>query len=97
MRKLLCSLACLLGTTGLVLAAEVTFVKYDSEKKELTVKDDKDAETTYRLTDKTKVFLNDKVAKVDVLTNATDGKTKFDITTDKDEVTEIRIKFRKGK
>lgn len=97
MRKTLLALACLFATAGLVLAAEVTLVKYDSEKKELTVKDDKDAETTYRVTDKTKVFLNDKVAKADVLAKATAGKTKFDITTDKDEVTEVRIKFRKNK
>ena len=41
------------------LAAEVTLLKYDTEKKELTVKDG-DAEKTYKLTDKTKVAFVDK-------------------------------------
>jgi hypothetical protein len=41
---------------GLVVAAEVTLVKYDPEKKEVTVKEG-DVEKTYKLTDKTKVFV----------------------------------------
>ena len=57
MRKLLMTLACMLLMAGLVVAAEVTLVKYDREKKEVTVKEG-DVEKTYRLTDKTKVFVD---------------------------------------
>ena len=51
MRKLLLSLAALFFMAGLVVAAEVTLVKYDKDKKEVTVKDDKDKEHTYKITD----------------------------------------------
>lgn len=63
MRKLFFSLFTMLCMTTLVLAVEVTVVKYDKEKKELTVKDDKDKETTYKLTDKTKITVTDKDGK----------------------------------
>jgi hypothetical protein len=45
MRKMLVSVAALLFMmASLVVAAEVTVVKYDKDKKEVTVKDDKDKE-----------------------------------------------------
>lgn len=107
MRKLVLSLTCLLFLAGVVAAAEVTLVKYDDDKKELTVKDG-GAEKTYKLTDKTKiVFIDtDGVAKegtlkaaTKVLTNpkAVEKKLKIDITTDKDAVTELKLKGKKGK
>src|SRR5437764_600458 len=46
MRKLLTALTCLLFMAGLVIAAEVTLVKYDKDKKEVTVKDEKEKEHT---------------------------------------------------
>jgi hypothetical protein len=100
MRKLLLSLACVLFAAGLVAAAEVTLVKYDKDKKELTVKDDKDKEKTYKVTDKTKVYFGQKAGEFaaieKILTDATaPGKFRMDIATDKDEVTEIRTRPRK--
>ena len=53
MRKLLLAVAALFFMAGLVVAAEVTLVKFDKDKKEVTVKDDKDKENTYKVTDKT--------------------------------------------
>jgi hypothetical protein len=106
MRKLLLSLACLLFMAGLVIAAEVTLVKYDSDKKEVTVKEG-DAEKTYKLTDKTKVTLiidkdgNTKEgtlgAATKILSNDNFKGKKFEITTDKEDITEIKLKARKGK
>jgi len=51
MRKLFAALVAMFLFAGMVLAAEVTFVKYDEGKKELTVKDG-DKEKTYKLGDK---------------------------------------------
>ena len=68
MRKLFLSLFCLFFMAGLVVAAEFTLVKYDKDKKELTVKDDKDKEVTLKITDKTKFISIDKDG------NKTDGK-----------------------
>ena len=100
MRKLLLSLACLLFMTGLVIAGEAVFVKFDADKKELTVKED-DKENTYKLTDKTKLTLIDKKdgsikeGNLNILAKAKEGKTKLDITTDKDTITEIKMKIGK--
>jgi hypothetical protein len=96
MRKLLLSLACLLSMAGVALAAEVTFLKYDAAKKELTVKDG-DADKTYKVTDKTKVTVidkdgNAKEAELKVLEKAREGKTKFELTADKDTATEIKMR-----
>jgi hypothetical protein len=106
MRKLLASLGCVLLMSGLVLAAEVTLVKYDGEKKEVTVKEG-DAEKTYKLTDKTKVFFvidkdgNTKAGTLDaaakVLGNDNFKGKVFDIKTEKDSITELKVKARKGK
>src|SRR5262245_3029665 len=105
MRKLFLSLASMLFATSVVLAVEVTLVKYDNEKKELTVKQG-DAEKTYKLTDKTKVVFIDQDgnAKEGTLDAATKilardkaaGKLKFETTTDKETVTELKLKGRKG-
>ena len=53
MRKLLMSFLCVAFMAGLVVAAEVTLVKFDKDKKELTVKEG-EKEKTYKVTDKTK-------------------------------------------
>lgn len=59
MRKVMLAVAAMLFMAGLVVAAEVTVVKYDKDKKEVTVKEG-DAEKTYKISDKTKVFTTDK-------------------------------------
>ncbi len=108
MRKLLTALALMLFMTGLVVAAEVTVLSYDPDKKELKVKEG-DKETTYKISDKVKVSATDKDG------NTTEGKfediekrlknikpdskfqMKMDVTTDKDTITEIKYKKGKGK
>ena len=105
MQKLLMTLACMLLMAGLVVAAEVTLVKYDPEKKEVTVKEG-DVEKTYKLTDKTKVFvIRDGKAEdatvdtaIKVLGNdRAKGKLKFELTPDKDLIAEMKLTPRKGK
>lgn len=106
MRKFLIALLLSACTAGLSLAAEVTLVKYDKEKKEVTVKEES-GEKTYKLTDKTKYAFTDAdgkettanfAAAEKMLTNEkAPGRTKFDLTADKDAVTAIKLKSRKKK
>ena len=105
MRKLLISLLCLMSMAGVVLAGEVVLMKYDSDKKEVTVKEG-DAEKPYKLTAKTKVFVvkdgKPEDSTVDtaikILSNdRAKGKLKFEIAADKDNITELKLKPRKGK
>jgi len=107
MRKLVLSVATMLFMAGLVVAAEVTLVKYDKDKKELTVKDG-DKEKTYKLTDKTKYSITTKDGDKDaewtnvekMLTNEKytgSGKVKWDITTEGDTITSAKFKFGGGK
>ena len=100
MRKFLLSLVCMLFMAGIALAAEAVFVKFDGDKKELTVKEG-DKENTYKVTDKTKISVidkdgNAKEAEVKVLSKGKEGKTKLEITTDKDTLTEVKMKMKKG-
>jgi hypothetical protein len=107
MRKLLLSLGALLFMAGLVVAAEVTLVKFDKDKKELTVKDADGKEKTYKLTDKTKFStptkdggtkdLNYEGAEKRLTNEKAVGKMKMDITTSGKDVTEIKFKGGKGK
>jgi hypothetical protein len=107
MRKLMLSLAALFFMAGLVVAAEVTLVKYDAAKKEVTVKDKDGKEATYKLTDKTKVTTVDKDGnkKEGKLENVEKllgneklaGKAKLDITTEGGNITEITTKGGKKK
>ncbi len=106
MRKLMLAIACLFFMAGLVVAAEVTLVKFDAEKKEVTVKEG-EAEKTYKITEKTKF------ASVDKDGNAKDlsyddavkglgnpkaaGKMKFEVTVKDGVITEAKMKARKGK
>jgi hypothetical protein len=87
---------------GVVAAAEVTLVKYDTKTRELTVKDGQ-AEKTYKMTDKTKVIFVDRngntrdgtveaAAKL-LGVPAARGKLKLDLTTDKDAVTTLKLKL----
>ncbi len=107
MRKLLLSLIFVCGMAGLVLASEVTLLKHDADKKEITVKDG-DKEVVLKYTDKTKVTMVDKdggtkegtlEAATKILSNEkAQGKLKFEVETDKDHnITEMKLKGRKGK
>jgi hypothetical protein len=100
MRKLALAGLALLLSFGLALASEVSFVKFDKDKKELTVKED-EKNATYKITDDTKVKRGEKEGKLENLLKYFDTKAKegdtFDITVDKDKktITEIKLKDKK--
>ncbi|MBA4187289.1 MAG: hypothetical protein C0467_04640 [Planctomycetaceae bacterium] len=105
MRKLLSAVVVLFLMAGLVVAAEVAVVKYDKDKKEVTVKEG-DKEATYTISDKTKVTMLDKDGKATEgkledlekrLTSKFADKMKMDITTDKNAITEVKLKGGKKK
>lgn len=96
MRKFVLSVVALAFTLGLAAAGEVGFVKYNAEKKELTVKED-GKEATYKLTDDTKVKRGDKEGKLENVLKYFGEKAKegdkFEIVVDKDKkaITEIKL------
>lgn len=104
MRKLLAS-ACLLGVFGLAHAGEVTLMKFDKEKKEVTVKED-EAEKTYTITEKTKFAAVDedgtakKLTYEDALKGLNSPKSvgvlRFEITAKDGQLTEVKVKRRKA-
>jgi hypothetical protein len=105
MRKLLLALICVFGMTGLVFATEVVLVKHDGDKKEVTVKEG-EKEVVYKYTDKTKVSFIDKngnaqegtlEAAIKVLSNEKLIGKKLEVVTEKDTITELKLKGRKGK
>jgi len=107
MRKFVMSLVMVLFMAGLVCAVEVTVLKYNADKKEVTVKQGDD-EKVYKITDSTKVSVvdkdgNAKDGKLTTLTKRLEnldkakGKLKLDITTDKDTITEVKMKGGKKK
>jgi hypothetical protein len=106
MRKFVMSLVMVLFLAGLVFAVEVTVLKYDSTKKEVTVMEG-EKEKTYTISDDTKVSVvdkdgNAKEAKLTTLTKRLEnekslGKMKMDITVKGKEITEVKIKGGKKK
>lgn len=100
MRKFALAAVALVCSFGLVVAGEVLFVKYDETKKELTVKDG-DKEKTVKITDKTTFKRGDKDVPADKalpsFAKMKEGKTKLEITTDKDNATEIKLPAGKKK
>jgi len=106
MRKVLMAVLCLVFAAGIVAADTVTLVKFDKDKKEVTVKDEKDKESTYKLTDKTKFSAKQKGEVKDLSyddaakrlgSDKAAGKAKLDITIDKDTITEVKFAGGKGK
>lgn len=101
MRKAFLALGALLFVAGLVVAAEVTVVKY--EKGTVTVKEG-DKEKTYKIGDKVKIIVVDKEGKetkaevkfadLEKRLAGKDGKggAKIDITTKDGEITEVKVK-----
>ena len=109
MRKLALSVAALFLMAGLVVAAEVTVVKYDKDSNSVTVKEGT-SEKTYKISDDTKVKLTDKDGKtkdgtIKDLTrrlefaSKADSKRpiKLDITTSGDKITEVKMRSFGGK
>ena len=98
MRKLIVAALSLLLSADLLLAAPVIFQSYDKEKKELKVKDG-DKEITYKLNDKTTYKAGDTDVPADKvaerLSKLKEGKSKLEITAEKDVATEV--KFIRGK
>ena len=95
MRKLLTAVVTLCLLAGIVVAAEATITKFDKDKKEVQVKEG-DKESTYTISDKTKVTIGDKEAKIadfeKRLGKLPKGGLKVDITTDDKAITEIKVK-----
>jgi hypothetical protein len=107
MRKVLPALCCLLFMTGVLFAGEVTLVKFDKDKKELTVKEGT-SQKTYKVTDKTKFLAVDKKSGeskslpyekvlLGLLNPNAEGSMKFDITVKDGEVVEARLPGRRKK
>jgi predicted transcriptional regulator len=104
MRKLLPTAVALLLMAGLAGAAEVTLIKYDRDKKVVTVKEG-DEQKTYRITDRTKVSAVDPSGSEQPLcyddavkglgNQKATGKLKFSITAKGDEILEARLRARK--
>jgi hypothetical protein len=90
--------------TGLVFAGEVTLVRHDGDKKEVTVKDG-DKEVVYKYCDKTKITFIDKDlgtskegsldAALKLLNNQKFIGKKFEVVTEKDSIVEFKIKLKK--
>lgn len=98
MRKMLLSLVALFAMAGLVIAVDVTVVKFDKEKKEITVKEG-EAEKTYKISDKAKFSTTDKDGKATDSTyeafekraggkGGKGGGVKLSIKTEKNEIVE---------
>jgi hypothetical protein len=107
MRKFVLAGVALFFSVGLALAVQVSFVKYDKEKKELTVKDKEGKETSYKVTDKTefkakgkdgteKDIPNDKgVARLEKMKEG--SKARFDIETEKHDLKSLTFQGGRGK
>jgi hypothetical protein len=102
------SIATLLFVAGLVVAAEVTVIKYDKDAKTVTVKEG-DAEKTYKIADDVKVTLTDKdgnskegkaedlTRRLSFVKEGSKRATKLDITTSGDKITAVKMRSFGGK
>ena len=98
MRKVMLALTALLLTVGLTLAAPVRLVKFDEDKKVVTVKEGKkgeEVEKTYKINDKTKFTdADDKEMKMEDAVKKMSGDKAvkgFDLKADGDTATEIKF------
>ena len=98
MRQMIVATLSLPLSAGMLLAGPVIFESFDKEKMELKVKDG-DKEMVYKLNDKTTYKAGDKEVKAEKALELFDkmkaGKTKLDVTGEKDVATEV--KFAKAK
>lgn len=100
MRQSLLAAFVVFVSASLSLAGEVMFVSYDKDKKSLKVKEG-DAEKVYTLTDKT-VFKNGEkeIKKAETGFSRLEkmkADAKFDLTAEKETVTEIKFAAKKDK
>ena len=106
MRKFLTALLFAMGLAGLALAGEVTLVKYDKDKKEVTVKEEA-GDKVYKLSGKATFTFTDQdgkempgdlaAAEKTLKNEKAVGKAKFDITVEQDTITAVKFKGRKKK
>lgn len=97
MRKFALAVVALVFSFGMLVAGEVLFVKYDADKKELTVKDG-DKEKTLKVTDKTTFKAGDKDVPSDKgfeRLGKLKDKAKLEVTAEKDTATEIKFQGKK--
>jgi hypothetical protein len=102
MRKLLLALGCAVLVAGVVSADPVTLVKYNADKKVVTVKDKNDKEVDLKISEKTKFLRVDKDGNkkdvefdtaVKMLGNdKLAGKAKFEVTIVDGMITELTMK-----
>jgi hypothetical protein len=107
MRKMLFAVCVALFVAGVVAADPVTLVRYNADKKEVTVKDKDGKEATYKLTEKTKFIVidadgNKKDGDAERATKMLSsekaaGKAKFEITVADGAITELTTKAGKKK
>ncbi len=103
MRKVMLALSVLFLTVGLALAAPGRLVKYDEDKKEMTVKSGKkgsEVEKTYKVTAKTKFTDGDKEITMDEAVKkmtAKKGGKYIDVTADGDNATAVKFVAQKKK
>ena len=106
MRKFALAGLALVLSVGLTVAAEVVFLGYDKEKKELKVKDKDDKEVTYTVTSDTKFKMKGKDGEKDVPNEKgiealekmdgnekAKGKAKMDIEVDGKKVKELTMRM----
>jgi hypothetical protein len=99
MRKFVLATVAVFACVSLTIAAEVVFLKYDKEKKELTVKEN-DKEKTYKVTDDTTFLTGEKETKSKAGITRLErmeeggkaaGRQKITIKTDGDKLTEVKF------
>lgn len=101
MRKLLVALGCAVLVAGVVSADPVTLVKYNADKKVVTVKDKDGKELDLKITEKTKITRKDKDGNVKEVefdaavkmlsSEKLAGKAKMDVTFANGTITEIKM------
>jgi uncharacterized protein with FMN-binding domain len=103
MRKFVLAAFAMFVCVGLTMAAQVTFMKYDAAKKEVTVKEG-DAEKTYKISDKAKVWRGDMEFDLEKALKNWEkngekmaGKSKMEVTVKDGEITEIKMAAPKKK
>jgi hypothetical protein len=106
MRKMLLALGCLLLMCGLAAAVEVTLLKFDKDKKEVTVKEGA-VENVYKITDATKFVAVDPDGNTRSMSyddavkglgsQKAEGALKFGVTVKDGEIVEARLPARKRK
>ena len=104
MRKMLLALGCVLLMCGLAAAVEVTLLKFDKDKKTVTVKEGA-AESVYKITDTTRFFAVDSDGRTYPMTYddavkglgspKSEGALKFGVTAKDGAIVEMKLTAKK--